>query len=59
MGLVVYQLAVFAVALFLGQTHPARLGTFILTGGLTFVSAPVLYPVISAISKIGGEAWKE
>ncbi len=59
MGLVAYQLTVFAVALFLGQTHLARLGAFVLTAGFTFVSAPVLYPVISAISKIGGEAWKE
>ena len=59
MGLVAYQLTVFAVALFLGQTRLVRLGTFVLTAGLTFVSAPVLYPVVSAISKIGGEAWKE
>ena len=58
-GLAAYQLTVFAVALFLGQTHIARFGAFAWTAALTFISAPVLYPVISAISKIGGEAWKE
>ncbi len=59
MGLAVYQLAVFAIALFLGQTHAQRLGAFALTAGLTLLWAPVLYPVVGAISKIGGEAWKE
>lgn len=58
-GLAVYELAVFAIALFLGQTYAGRLGAFALTAGLTFLSAPVLYPVVGAISKIGGEAWKE
>ena len=58
-GLLVYQLAVFAIALFLGQTNPSRLGAFSLTAGLTFIWAPLLYPVVGAISKIGGEAWKE
>ena len=58
-GLALYELSVFAIALFLGQTYPGRLGAFVLTAGLTFLSAPVLYPVVGAISKIGGEAWKE
>ena len=58
-GLAAYELTVFAVALFLGQTHAGRLGAFALTAGLTFLSAPALYPVVGAISKIGGEAWKE
>lgn len=58
-GLLVYQLAVFAIALFLGQTNPSRLGAVALSAGLTFIWAPLLYPVVSAISKIGGEAWKE
>ena len=58
-GMLLYEILVFAIAMFLGQTTFVRLGTFCLTGVLTFAFAPVLYPVIGAIGKIGGESWKE
>ena len=54
-----YQLAVFAIGLFLGLTTFGRLGTRCVTALLTFVWAPLLYPILNAISTIGGEAWKE
>lgn len=56
---VLYELAVWAMGLFLGQTQPERVTAFLLTGGLTLVTVPVLYPIMRSIGKIGGEAWKE
>lgn len=58
-ALLVYELAVFCIGLFFGQTTPDRIGTHFLTGVLTLVTVPVMYPVINAISTIGGDAWKE
>ena len=54
-----YELTTFFVALFLGQTTFFRLSAFCLTGVFSIVFAPLLYPVLKAISAIGGEAWKE
>ena len=58
-AMLVYEMATFAVALFLQQTTFSRLTTFFLTGAFSIVCAPVLYPIAKAISTIGGEAWKE
>ena len=58
-GVLVYQLTVFIFNAFLGQTHIGRIGVAFVTGLLTLISAPVLYPLIRGISTIGGEAWKE
>ena len=58
-ALPVYELAVFALGLFLGMTTPNRLGSFCLTAVYTLLTAPLMYPVISAISNFGGDAWKE
>lgn len=58
-AMVVYEMAVFAIGLFLNMTTFGRIGTHLLTALLTLVAAPVLYPIVSGISTIGGEAWKE
>lgn len=58
-AMLVYELAVFAIGLFFAQTLLRRIGSHLLTVGLTLIAAPVLYPVINAISTIGGDAWKE
>lgn len=58
-ALMVYELLVFFVALFLEQTMFARFGIFILGGLLTVAVMPVMYPVFAAVTKIGGESWKE
>ena len=55
----VYELVVFGIGLFMGQTLPQRWICGVLTAGLTLLAVPVVYPVIRAIGKIGGEAWKE
>jgi hypothetical protein len=57
--LLVYELSVFAMVLFLGYTTGDRMGSFLMTWVLTLVAIPLLYPVLAAIDKIGGETWKE
>ena len=58
-AVILYELAVFAINLFLGLTLLPRLMGFGITAGLSILAAPVLYPVVSAISAIGGDSWKE
>ena len=58
-GLLAYELAVFFIAAFFGQTYFARIGVSILTAVLTAFAAPVLYPLLARICKLGGESWKE
>ena len=53
------ELAVFALGLFLGLTTADRFLGFLLTAAYTLLAAPIMYPVISAISNFGGDAWKE
>lgn len=54
-----YEMVVFGVGLFMGQTLPQRLESMLMTAALTMIAVPVVYPIVRAIGKIGGEAWKE
>ena len=56
---VLYELAIFGVALFVEQTHPGRFFTALVTSGLDCLVIPLLYPILVSIGKIGGETWKE
>ena len=58
-GLMAYRLSIFVILLFLSSTTVDRLPVFLLCAGLSIVAIPLLYPVFTAISNIGGEAWKE
>ena len=58
-GVLAFQYLSFFFCLLFGQTHFARIGVPLVTGLLTLIGAPVLYPLIRGISTIGGEAWKE
>lgn len=58
-GMMSYMLLVFVMGWFFKETLPERFGSFMLTGGLSVAVMPILYPVFSAISNIGGSAWKE
>ena len=58
-GLIVYRLSIFVICLFLGSTTADRIPAFLLCGGLSVAVIPLLYPVFTAISSIGGESWKE
>ena len=59
MGLLVYEMAVFLVAVFFGQSYWGRIGMPLLTTGYTAVFAPALYPLLQMICKLGGDSWKE
>ena len=54
-----YQLTLFAIGYFLGNTTAGHLWDFLVKGLLSLAVMPALYPVISSISKIGGETWRE
>lgn len=58
-GMILYELLTFAMGCFLGSALPSRFGVFMLTAGLSLLVMPLLYPIFSAISNIGGETWKE
>lgn len=58
-GLVLYRLSLFVILLFLSGTTADRLPVFLICAGLSIVAIPLLYPVLTAISSIGGESWKE
>lgn len=58
-AMVAYKLAVFVICLFLDSTTLSRFPAFLLSSGLTIAVMPLLYPVFTAISNIGGESWKE
>lgn len=58
-ALMVYELAIYAAALFLKLTNTARFPVALITGGLTVLTIPILYPILVSIGKIGGETWKE
>lgn len=56
-SMLLYELLVYAIGLFLGLTTAGTIGSFVLTAVMSFLAAPVLYPIIKTIG--GGDAWKE
>lgn len=58
-AVMIYELGIFVVGLLMGRTILARAGVFALTGILTCVTMLPMYPLVRAISKIGGDTWKE
>lgn len=58
-AMLLYELGVFSIAAFFGQTYTGRIGVSLLTALYTTLAVPVLYPILRLISKIGGETWKE
>ena len=58
-ALLIYELAIFAIGLFLELTTSARLTGFLVTAGLSFLAIPVLYPIFLSIQSIGGKTWKD
>lgn len=57
--ILLYEVLVGCLGIFLGLTVSSRMGIFLLTGLWTMAIIPVLYPVVSAIGRIGGDAWKD
>ncbi len=59
MAVMLYEMGVFVMGLLSGLTIFARAGVFVLTGILTCLTMLPMYPLVRAISKIGGDTWKE
>ena len=57
--MVFYELAVFGIGMFLGQTYGYRILGFLITALSSVLVVPVLYPVLLRIQAIGGEIWRE
>ena len=58
-GLMLYTMMVFLIGVFLENTDFPYFGHFVTTGLLNVAVAPVLYPIFLAVSKIGGQTWKD
>ena len=58
-AMLAYELIVFLIGLFFGMTTFGRIGTHLLTGLLSLIAAPILYPIADKIGNIGGDSWKE
>lgn len=58
-AVLVYEMAVYFMGVFLGLTGADRWLGFLITGGLTLVAIPLLYPLLLRTQSIGGQTWKE
>ena len=58
-AILVYELLLFAFALFLQYAPASRILGFFITALLTTLVSPLLYFPAKAINAIGGDAWKE
>ena len=58
-AMVLYELAVFGFCLLLGQVTAIRLESFLVAAFASLAAVPIVYPIAKAISRIGGESWKE
>ena len=58
-AIMLYEMILFVIGLMSGLTILPRASVFALTGGITCITMLPMYPLVRAISKIGGESWKE
>lgn len=58
-AMVLYELVNFVFGLFLALTPFSRIYGFLITAALSLLAVPILYPILKAISTIGGPSWKE
>ena len=58
-AMLLFELSVFSIVAFFGQTYTGRIGIFLLTALYSWAVMIPLYPLACKIGKIGGEPWKE
>lgn len=58
-SIMLYEMMLFAVGLLQGLTILPRVSVFALTGAITCITMLPMYPLVRAISKIGGDSWNE
>ena len=59
LAMVGYELALFAIGIFMNLTRWNRLGVFLFTALLSAAAVIPMYPLARSIGNIGGEPWKE
>ena len=57
-AVILYEMAIFAFGLLFQSTALFRAVRFLITAGLSLLSYPILYPLVTAIEKIGEKTWK-
>ncbi len=58
-AVVLYEMGIFAFGLLFQNTSLIRVTRFLTTSGLSLLSYPVLYPLTTAVEKIGEKTWKD
>ena len=58
-AVLMYEMLLFVAGLAFGNTRIDRWSVFLITGGLSLITLPIMYPIVKSIAKIGGETWKE
>ena len=58
-SIMLYEMLLFGVGIAQGLTILPRAGVFALTGAMTCAAMLPMYPLVRAISKIGGESWND
>ena len=54
-----YEMFLLGIGIISELTVVQRAGTFFVTFGITLITTPVLYPLLSRLERIGGETWNE
>ena len=59
LALILYELVIFFAGVISGVSVFSRIGSVLVTTGLSLISLPILYPILCSIQQIGGDSWKE
>lgn len=59
LSMLVYEMAIFAFCLLLEYVSADRYMSFLVAALTSLAAVPIVYPIAKAVSRIGGEAWKE
>lgn len=58
-AVLLYEISIFAFGLLFQSTSLIRFIRFLITGALCILSYPIVYPLTTAIEKIGEKTWKD
>ena len=56
-AIMAYEIVIFAIGVATGETALFRIISAVAAGGMTVICSFILYPIFTAIEKIGGTAW--
>ena len=58
-AVLLYEMSIFAFGLLFQNTSLVRAIRFLITSGLSLLSYPIVYPLTTAVEKIGEKSWKD